>query len=350
MKNNLLFITRAYGEHAGGMERLSFELIQAIQKYSEGEVEVLANKTKKGTSLFSARLSSMIFAITVIPPALAIAKNADTIHLGDPVLSFVGWLIQKIYKKPIAITVHGLDITYTNPIYKLYLKMFFRNFDTYLPISTYAETLLKTHNVKGRIKVVNPGIHDSMYNPRIRQQENNRFTLLTSGRLIKRKGHEWFIRNVLPKLPENIKYIIAGDGPEKEMIEQAIQEMDIRNKVSMLGRVSANTLKKLYNTSDAFIQPNIKTEGDVEGFGIVLLEAALCDMPVFVSNMQGMTDAIHNNKNGYLLEAENTQDWIEKITEHINNPKSNIQARQYTLDTFSWKKQAEEFLLAIAKK
>src|SRR5688572_30036281 len=106
-KLRVLFITRAYGETGGGMERLSYELIEAFSYRKDVAVSQLANNTKVGTSFTAARFRSALFAFLVIPRALLAARRVDVVHLGDPVLSLAGWLIQWIWKKPVVVTVHG---------------------------------------------------------------------------------------------------------------------------------------------------------------------------------------------------------------------------------------------------
>lgn len=343
----ILFITRAYGESAGGMERLSYEFIAAAKYHPDIKASVLANETDGSISLVAARIRSVLFAVSIIPRALTAARNADVIHIGDPVLSLTGWLIHILFHKPIVVSIHGLDLTYANLLYQLYLRFFFRDFDFYLPISLYAQTLLRKHHVRGKVAVLTPGINDRYFDPRISRErlsallalapETTKTTkiLLTAGRLVPRKGHAWFIRNVLPRLPENVLYVIAGIGPADADIQRAIEKARQAGRVRLLGRVSDRDLKVLYNTADVFVQPNIKAKGDVEGFGIVLLEAALCNRHVVASNIEGIPSAIHDSKNGALVPQADVGAWISTIKRVLQQPPM-ISARDYTLQTFAW--------------
>lgn len=346
----LLCITRAWSENAGGMERLSFELLQELQKLPETAVTSIK---RQGTS----RLGAIIFVLTSLPQALIKARRADVIHLGDPVLALHGWLIKKIFQKPVAVTIHGLDVTYANPLYQVYLKLF-AQFDLCFPISQYAESLLKKSVVRCQSSVViRPGIYDQYFEPSINRDDLATFlqkttnyklqptasVLGTIGRLVKRKGHAWFIKNILPSLQKNTVYIIAGDGPEKETLQNLAQN---NSQVLLLGRVSDAELKILYNTIDAFIQPNIPIKGDAEGFGLVLLEAALCQRSVFATNLDGIHDAIHQGHNGTLLPAGDVAAWITAL----NQPLSvNQQVRTYTLQNFSWSATAAKYRAALSK-
>lgn len=336
------------------MERLSFELLEELAKQPDIALTVI---TRQGTS----RLGAVAFLLTSLPRTLAAARGADVVHLGDPVLALHGWLIRKLFHKPIAVTIHGLDVTYANPVYQLYLKLF-GQFDLCLPISQYAQQLLKESGIRNQeSRVITPGVHDRYFNPSINRdqlakllQKSTNYNLspttsvlLTTGRLVKRKGHAWFIENVLPHLPNTV-YVIAGDGPEKQRLEEMAAETSpdrAESKVILLGRVSDEDLKVLYNTVDAFIQPNITVEGDAEGFGLVLLEASLCQRPVFAANLDGISAAIHNGKNGRLLPAQEAASWITALSATPQEVAPSTRA--YTLANFGWPAQAQKYMAEL---
>lgn len=374
----ILFISRAWGQNAGGMEQLSFEFIKNLSNLPEITPDIIV---RRGHT----RPGAILFILISLPSIIWRARQADIIHLGDPVLAFPGWLIKKIYHKPVAVTVHGLDVTYANPLYQLYLRVF-AHFDLYLPISHHAQQLLRQLPISltpKQVLYISPGVKDTHYDPHLSRQDlaqllqqminyvlsSNQSVLLTTGRLIKRKGHAWFIREVLPSLPSNTVYLIAGNGPEYEIIQktaittklnlQVINQKSIYDSsqqtnasnsyptVILLGRVSNAQLKILYNTVDAFIQPNIFVPKDTEGLGLVLLEAALCQRHVFAANTEGITDAIHNQKNGILLPPEDALSWQQTINDYLQNPITNSAARQYTLENYNWPKQAAKYSNAL---
>ncbi|MFH1353903.1 MAG: glycosyltransferase family 4 protein [bacterium] len=332
----ILFITRAYGERAGGLERFSFELIRAVSKHPNVNSEIIKHT--------GSRLTSPLFIITVIPRALLAARRADVVHLSDPMLSLAGWLIKKILHKPVAVNVHGLDITYPNFLYQTYLRLFFRHLDAYFPISRHVNTILARWRVFGTQTVINPGISDIFFDPTVKKTTSNCVTLLTVGRLVKRKGHAWFITNVLPHLPKNITYIIAGEGPEVDNIKQAAEQHNVSSRVTLLGKVSPAKLKILYNTVDGFIQPNIKIKNDTEGFGLVLLEAALCNLPVYAADIDGIPDAVQNNQNGILVTSGDAEAWTRILRRPISTPRN---SRQYTFNKFSWDIVADKYYQSL---
>lgn len=343
----LLVISRAYGTQAGGMERLSYEMVEALRSQPGFEIKVIHHHGR--------RLASPLFVLTSLPKVIQAAHWADHIHLGDPLLSFTGWLLKIITRKPVSVTVHGLDILYPNFLYQLYLKLFFDRLTSYFPISQHVKRLLQSRHVPGHVDVLVPGITDQYFDTTINRSQldtvlhrptANKKVLLTVGRLVKRKGHAWFIKNVFPKLPADYLYVIAGSGPEVTNIRLAAEEAKVADRVIELSRVSENDLKILYNTVDAFIQPNISVANDAEGFGLVLLEAALCQRPVFAANIEGIPDAIHHSKNGTLLPGTDATAWISALQ---SIPLPSLEARNYTLANFSWPKVITTYTQVLKK-
>jgi len=181
---------------------------------------------------------------------------------------------------------------------------------------------------------------------------DNKKIILTSGRLAKRKGVAWFVKNVLPELPENTIYVIAGDGPDKKNIEQAVKDSRQSERAKILGFVSDKTRNILFNTCDIFVQPNIKVAGDMEGFGVTMIEATTCKMPVVASGIEGIKDAIKDGENGFLVESGNANAWVAKVNELLSDDefrkKFGEKARQYAVENYRWEKIAKRYIKVIS--
>ncbi len=340
MAPQVLYITRAHSDGAGGMERLSFELVTALKRVAQ-PVTVLAHR--------GSRRSSPLFILKSIPAVLRLARGADVVHLGDPMLSFLGWLIQVLYRKPVVVTVHGLDITYPLFLYQWYLRLFFDRLNFFVAISQHVEQLLLKRSLHGKIVVIAPGIFDTLYDENrtrgdldvLLGRETAGVTVLcTIGRLVTRKGQAWFIERVLPHLPPTMWYVVAGEGPAKAAIETAARRAGVQARVLLLGRITAEAKRTLLNTIDAFIQPNIPVPNDVEGFGIVLPEASSCGRLVLAANLGGMSDAVINEVTGKLLPAGDAPVWIKALEDlpalRQQTAFQPSAVRQATLDTYEW--------------
>ena len=172
--------------------------------------------------------------------------------------------------------------------------------------------------------------------------------LYSAGRLAQRKGVDWFIQNVLPSLPENIIYVVSGSGPNLANIHQAIDETGMEKRVFTLGVVSEKEREILLNTCDVFIQANITVQGDMEGFGLVVLEASCSGIPVIASKLEGLKDAIHDKENGFLAEAELPESFRHIIMSLLENDAErkafSDRARNYTAKNFNWQFISKQYV------
>jgi glycosyltransferase involved in cell wall biosynthesis len=157
----------------------------------------------------------------------------------------------------------------------------------------------------------------------------------------------------MPKLPENIVYVIAGNGPNRDEITTTITKNNLTTRVKMLGFVTDEVRDTLFNTCDVFVQPNIKIAGDMEGFGISVIEAASCQIPVIAANLEGLKDAIKDGENGFLVESENAEGYVEKITtllaDDAYRKEFGEKARAYVIENYSWEKISQKYLEEIKK-
>jgi phosphatidylinositol alpha-1,6-mannosyltransferase len=349
----ILFISHTYPPIVGGVENQNYELYTWLSKKTE--VKLIANKK---------RWLIPFFLVYVSIYAALIGKKYDVILLGSCLLGNVGWFARKITKKPVVAVAHGLDLTYANKFYqKFWVQKFIKSLDKIIAVGNETVKVAKEKGIpENKIAFIPNGVdtekcHGNHQRSEIEKiisepAENKKF-ILTSGRLAKRKGVAWFIRNVMPKLPENVIYIVAGDGPDKENIQNAVSENNLEKRVKILGYVSNETRNILFNACDLFIQPNIKVPGDMEGFGISVIEAASCKIPVLASNIEGLRDAIIEGQNGFPIESENPEAWIKKINGLLPNDNFRKEfgerARQFVIDNFRWEKIAGKYLDEIEK-
>jgi glycosyltransferase involved in cell wall biosynthesis len=165
---------------------------------------------------------------------------------------------------------------------------------------------------------------------------------------VQRKGVVWFIENVVNRLDRDITYIIAGEGREKSAILTAINENNLQNRVLYVGGVSDNDKQLLFCSADLFVQPNIRVEGDLEGFGLVVLEAAAHGLVVIASDIEGLKDAIQDGQNGFLVTAGDADAYQQKIQEVLQNPAEkeafSRKARVYTNNNNTWPEIARKYL------
>jgi glycosyltransferase involved in cell wall biosynthesis len=355
-KPKILFITRKYPPSIGGMQKVNFELYTHLARLAPTCLVAWGGSQKWILPVYPFLfLKGLIKTISFKP---------DVIYFGDAGMTFAAVLIKALTGKKITCTVHGLDVTLNFPGYQKLISFFLPKFDKLVCVSTATQKEgLKRGVSKKKTKVIPDGINPNEYFINKTKEEirkeletilrlnfKGKKILLTIGRLVKRKGHEWFIRNIVPKLSKNVIYLVAGDGPERVNIKKAIKEKDLESQVFLLGRVAERVKKLLYNSADLFIMPNIHIEGDLEGFGIVALEASSAGLPVVASSLEGIKNAIEDGKNGYLVESRNSQEFVKKITEILNNPTKydtlSKSTRRFS-QSFSWDKTATQYLKTL---
>jgi phosphatidylinositol alpha-1,6-mannosyltransferase len=350
----ILFISRAYPPVVGGIENQNYELSQWLPKIAE--VRTIANTRGK--------LFLPIFLPYALIKALFLFKQYDAVLLGDGVLAVIGWKLKLFHRKPVICIAHGLDLTYRNTFYhKLWINIFFKKIDRFIAVGRETVRVAREKGIPDeKIVFIPNGVDPNKFEGNFRRAqlkkiigaeiEGKKF-ILTSGRLAKRKGVAWFIDNVLPKLPENVIYVVAGDGPDRKNIVNAIEKNNLQSRVKILGYVTDEVRNALLSTCDLFVQPNIKVAGDMEGFGISVIEAACCRIPVLASRLEGLQDAIKDGENGFLLESENTEAWVAKINELLakNNFRQDFgeKARQYVIENYSWEKISRRYLYEIER-
>jgi phosphatidyl-myo-inositol dimannoside synthase len=172
--------------------------------------------------------------------------------------------------------------------------------------------------------------------------------LCTTGRQIRRKGHAWFVDNVMPLLPAHVHFWLAGDGPEGPAIEAAAARHGLGGRVRRLGLLSDEQVANLYRGADLFVMPNIAVEGDIEGFGVVLLEAGLNGMTSIAARLEGIEDAVTHGANGFLVESRDWQGFAAEIV-RLDRDRDRLfalgqAASQFTRQRFCWNEIAARYV------
>jgi phosphatidyl-myo-inositol dimannoside synthase len=139
--------------------------------------------------------------------------------------------------------------------------------------------------------------------------------LVTLGRLVRRKGVAWFVAQVLPHVRRDVVHLVAGAGPAEDRIRRVTRSKGLQDRVRLLGRVSRDDRELLLRGADLFIQPNIHVYGDMEGFGLVNVEAAVRDLPVLAADIEGIPDAVVDGETGWLVTSQDAPRWRRRLDE-----------------------------------
>ncbi len=259
---------------------------------------------------------------------------------------------------------NGKDVTLPVAAYQWYLPHVFGALDGVIPIShaTGAECIRRGLEPE-KLRVIPCGVDPQRFSPPPDRSLARRallavvdgaalppdaLLLCSVGRLVKRKGFAWFVDQVMPLLPSNVHYWLAGIGPRREAIEEAITRQGLEARVRLLGKVSEELLIKLYRGADLFIMPNRPVEGDMEGFGVVMLEAGVSGLPTVAADLEGIGDVIREGENGHLVTSGDAAGFMEAILRYYRDSAalSALSARSasYTASHFAWPGVVDQYV------
>lgn len=168
-----------------------------------------------------------------------------------------------------------------------------------------------------RVALLHPGVdlerfHPAERDPRARAPLGwgQRPVILTVGRLQRRKGQDMLIR-ALPAVLERhprVLYAICGEGEERAALEALARDTGVDRHVVFHGEVDDETLVSCYQQCDLFALPNRDVGSDVEGFGMVLLEAQACGRPVLAGRSGGTRETFEDGVTGWLADCHDPSD------------------------------------------
>lgn len=363
-KLRILFISRAYPPIFGGIENQNFGIAYALQKITP--TTILANR--KGKKALPWFLPYALIKMLILLP------QHDVVLFGDGVLAPLGYIGKLFFPhKKFASIVHGLDITYarkTSLMGKIYRNInipSLRRCDKLIAVGMHTITEAVRFDIdRDKCIFIPNGIdpeehfisHTREDLAQLLQKDlTNKKIIFRMGRFVPHKGVAWFIDQVMPLLPQNIIFVAmggavsnttAGDANVLPRAQEMIKKHHLEDRVTLLTNRPDSEKIVLFNTADLVVSPNIDIPGSMEGFGINAIETAVCERTVIASNFQGLKDAIHDGKNGFLVEHENAQAWHDKIVELLDDTFDRSafgkQARIYTIEHFSWEKIAQKYL------
>ena len=209
---------------------------------------------------------------------------------------------------PYVVYAHGEELTVVvnNPNYAPWLgrlRSVYNDSAAVIANSDYTRAELLRFGIEAeKIVRISPGVDSALFKPGIacaeiaaRYSLEGKMVLVSIGRLQKRKGHDHVLRalpKVLKRIP-HLAYLIVSSGEEEEFLKSLSKELGLEKVVRFVGEVPFESLSEYYNTADIFIMANrTLPNGDVEGFGIVFLEANACGKPVIAGDSGGTADPV----------------------------------------------------------
>lgn len=337
-------------ESIGGMQNVSMQLVDSFKKRDDVEINTIILHS----SWQFIGIKTFFFLITLLwrLPAAVKKHRPDVILFSSMVTASVLPFMIKKPRVPCVTINHGQDVTLPVAPYQWYLPHVFKNLQGVISVSSATKNASVQRGMDPAIGVVLPNGFDKKVEQDLPDKQKarkileekfgvslqNKKLILTVGRLVKRKGHQWFIEKVLHKIQSDVVYLVVGDGPEFDAVVHEREQSPLKNNIIIAGRQPSDILNISYAAADLFVMPNIPVKGDMEGFGIVLLEANRAGVPAVASDLEGIKDVIDQGTNGYRVphgEPDLFARKIDKVLEDELNILSE-KAKQYTGEKFSW--------------
>jgi phosphatidylinositol alpha-1,6-mannosyltransferase len=257
----------------------------------------------------------------------AMRKSVDLVIFGDALTYCALQPLLGASLPDHMVMVMGLDLTYTPGWYQRVVRRTLPRAPRVIAISNAtAEAAIERGVAAERVQVVAPGVLEPDSWPRPGPESGARLrhrlglepevtVLLTLGRLVPRKGVRWFVSEVMNRLPDDVVYVVAGSGPDESAIREAVAAIGPSGRrVRMLGQVDDKLRDELFTGADLFVMPNVVVPGDMEGFGLVAIEAAAAGALVVASELEGIRDAVIDRETGFLVAPGDPAAFVDRIT------------------------------------
>lgn len=261
-----------------------------------------------------------------------------------------GWVLKIIWFKNIKLIFHEHGgIIEDGLLYSLFLRLSQNSVNIFIAVSRAMENALikNTKNNEQKIKIIYNFVDLEKFNKKnitwnIQKERNklgirNEFVVGFAGRIVERKGWREFIKaaEFLVKKYSNMKFIIAGDGVQRDKMLLFIEKWGLKDKIIYIGYKSNMTW--FYSLLDCFVIPS-----HWEPMGITEIEAQAMNIPVIASNVEGLSEVIEHGENGILFKAKDHIDLAEKIILIKNNRqlKENLlknsmeSVKEYSIDRY----------------
>lgn len=376
----ILVITNDFGPRTGGIETFVIGLLERIKGQevivftsAQGDTSEYDQKWLKefGIQVIRDRSKILLPSMRVTKRAKEIVRlhNIEVIVFGAaaPLALMAPALRKSGVKKVIALT-HGHEVWWAKIFpFNLAMKRIGSGVDhlTYLGEFTrnaIAQSLTKK-SADAMVKIA-PGIDTAHFIPqpdsmhkRITLGLENKKIIISVGRLVHRKGQDKLIEampQILQKVP-NAHLLLVGEGPYRSHLEKLANKLSMNHNITFAGRILYNNLPSYLSAADLFAMPSrSRFFGlEVEGLGIVYLEASACGIPVVAGNSGGAPDAVIEGVTGLCVDGTDINQIANAVIDICGDAKraSNMGAagRNWIVDQWRWEIWSKEFNSLLAE-
>lgn len=364
MKTKILILTSEFPPQPGGIGNHALHLAVGLQKNGY-EIQVICDRrseTGDEENVFDntlpieviriRRRKLIVFSyINRFRKAFKRAKSSDVILASGKFSLWLGAGLRAFYdKKNYVAVIHGSELLLSSRWLKRLTHLSLKQYDMVIAVSRYTASLVADLELK-EVAVIPNGFElflnrNKMFKP------SGRPKLITVGNVTRRKGQHNVIR-ALPKLLQkfpNLEYHIVGIPTEQKKLEKLAEDVGVKQAVIFHGRVSEEQKQELLLESDVFVMLSESTpEGDVEGFGIAVLEGNSVGLPGIGALGCGIEDAVKDGFSGKLISNKDEKAFVEALEEILENYEVFSQNAKEWSGHFRWNSIIKRYMETIER-
>ena len=368
---SVLLVTNDFGPRAGGIETFVMGLLERVPK---GEVIVYTSRQSStgeydrrwrddyGVEVVRDKSSILLPTPRVIRnlQKLIDERNLSTVWFGAaaPLGVSARWLRRAGAQHIVALT-HGNEVWWSKVWpFSWAISEIARSVDvvTYLGDFTH-QAIARRFKDKNKLTKIAPGIDTEHFRPldvrELREKYGiaDRATIVSVGRLVHRKGQDRLVEAmplVLKEIPE-AHLVFIGEGPHRKRLDELVKKFKLENHVTFIGRIQYSDLPRHFSLGDIFAMPSrSRLFGlEVEGLGIVYLEASACGLPVVGGNSGGAPDAVKEGITGFVVDGNKLPEIADRIItllkdDELRNQMGNA-GRSWAMEEWQWKRWSQAF-------
>jgi phosphatidylinositol alpha-1,6-mannosyltransferase len=370
----ILLVTNDFGPRAGGIETFVIGLLERIKGHEvtvftsqQGDTSVYDQQwlDKFGVRVIRDQSKILLpsWRVTRAAQKIVAAKNIDVVVFGAAApLALMSPSLRKSGVKKIIALTHGHEVWWAKIFpFNFAIKRIGKNVDhlTYLGEFT-RQAISKALSRKSATEMVKiaPGIDTAHFIPQPDAMQKrkelglqDKKIIISVGRLVHRKGQD----NLIQAMPAVLKEIpsahlmLVGEGPYRKHLEKLVMKSSLEQNVTFAGRIMYDRLPSYLSAADLFAMPSrSRFFGlEVEGLGIVYLEASACGIPVVAGNSGGAPDAVLEGVTGLCVDGTNIEQITGAIVEICRDAEraSHMGAagRNWIVDQWRWEIWSKEF-------
>ena len=307
----------------------------------------------------------LFFARLIVREARAAGADGLLCNHWKHNLGFSAWLAARRLRIPYFVIAHGAEVNRPSRrvLDRWKRRLVYRGARRVFAVSDFTAGLVAGLGVpRERIRVVGNGYDVRRVDAWRRQQGGSGPTdvpdgdpvVLTVGRLEEHKGIDAVIE-AMPVVRRSVpraRYVVVGDGPDRARLESLVGRLGLGECVRFAGYVSEEEKYAWYDRCDVFVLASRPlSDGSVEGFGIVFLEANAFGKPVIAGRSGGTADAVLDGRTGLLVDPADVGALSEALARLLTDPalarKLGASGRERVVSDMSWLRQASRLAEAM---